>query len=111
MGNCLNPNEQLNIDGFLTSTNGMFRLLMQRDGNLVLYRMVDQQPIWQSGTAGLPSQCALMQTDGNFVVYGPNGALWQSGTAGRAGAGLLMQDDGNLVIYYGQSPVWATNTY
>jgi len=35
---------------------------------------------------------AVMQTDGNFVVYGPHGAIWNTRTNGQAGATLSMQD-------------------
>jgi hypothetical protein len=64
---------------------------------------------------------AVMQTDGNFVVYGPSGATWASGTNGK-GSGpymALMQPDGNLVVYAKSSncssgtactPTWASNT-
>ena len=36
-----------------------------------------------------------MQTDGNFVEYGPSGVVWDSGT-GVAGSHIIMQTDGNL---------------
>jgi surface antigen len=44
---------------------------------------------------------AIMQSDGNFVLYGPSGALWSSKTASAANSGsyIVMQGDGNLVIY------------
>src|SRR5215468_9239908 len=41
---------------------------------------------------------AVMQTDGNFVEYGPSGVVWNSRT-GVAGSHIVMQTDGNLVIY------------
>ena len=41
---------------------------------------------------------AIMQTDGNFVVYGPAGAMWASNTS-TGGSFIAMQTDGNLVIY------------
>ena len=58
---------------------------------------------------------ALMQADGNFVVYGPNGATWASGTNGWPGAYAQMNFDGNFVIYYpdaygGAVPLCATHT-
>lgn len=53
---------------------------------------------------------AIFQTDGNFVVYGPSGAIWQSHTSGR-GHTLAMQSDGNVVIYTAKgSAVWNTRT-
>lgn len=57
---------------------------------------------------------AIMQTDGNFVVYGPAGPTWASNTAGWPGAYAVMQGDGNFVIYYvdayGPFPLCSTRT-
>lgn len=54
---------------------------------------------------------AIMQTDGNFVEYGPSGVVWASHT-GVAGSRIVMQTDGNLVIYTPSgSAVWATATH
>ena len=72
-------------------------LIMQGDGNLVLYQ--GGTPLWASGTSGHPGAYAVMQSDGNLVIYlGPT-ALWSTGTNGHPGAYLSVQDDGNLVIY------------
>ncbi len=96
-------------------------LVMQNDGNLVIYS-AGGLPLWASrgGRTGysedtlhagqslsvgqeLVSQSqayrAIMQGDGNFVVYGPGGATWSSQTAGSGGNEIIMQNDGNLVIY------------
>ncbi|TKV60705.1 curculin domain-containing protein [Nakamurella flava] len=54
---------------------------------------------------------AAMQTDGNFVVYGPKGPLWWTGTNKGASSFVAMQTDGNLVVYSGGAasrPLWAT---
>ena len=62
---------------------------------------------------------AVMQSDGNFVVYVsrhmvPANALWASGTHGK-GVGpykLVMQGDNNLVIYDKRNtPTWASGTH
>lgn len=50
------------------------------------------------------------QSDGNLVLYGPNGVMWSSGTSGRASNILTMQSDGNLVLYDSTSAVWFTGT-
>lgn len=43
---------------------------------------------------------AILQTDGNFVVYNYNTALWDSGTYGNPSINrCVMQTDGNLVLY------------
>lgn len=94
----------------LVSTNGRYRLVLQADGNLVLYRKSDGKSLWASGTNGTAVRQAIMQSDGNFVIYGFNGALWASHTHGRSGCFLVVQDDGNIVIYQPSTPQWATNT-
>ncbi|MER5640307.1 glycoside hydrolase domain-containing protein [Kitasatospora sp. NPDC002227] len=97
-------------------------LVMQHDGNLVLYRKRDGAPLWASGTYGNPGAYAVMQPDGNLVVYrkGGNasagGALWASGTFWSPGAYAAVQDDANLVVYRrgGASPtgaIWASGTW
>lgn len=51
-----------------------------------------------------------MQGDGNFVVYGPSGAIWASYTD-VAGSTITMQADGNLVIYSPSgAAVWSSST-
>ncbi|MFC3690381.1 hypothetical protein [Aquipuribacter hungaricus] len=46
---------------------GGSRLLMQTDGNLVLYR--GSVPLWSSRTQGNPGAFAVLQGDGNLVVH------------------------------------------
>lgn len=54
---------------------------------------------------------AVMQGDGNFVLYRANGSpKWATGTDGRAIGGIIMQGDGNLVMYDPNGPVWASGT-
>ena len=56
------------------------QLIMQDDGNLVLYNSQGAQPenaIWSSGTYGSTNVNAFMQDDGNFVLYTP---VWDTGT-------------------------------
>jgi hypothetical protein len=55
---------------------------------------------------------AVMQSDGNFVLYGAGRVLWNSQTNGRAPGGrIIVQGDGNLVIYRRDGvAVWSTRT-
>jgi hypothetical protein len=96
----------------LWSANRQYRLAMQRDGNLVLY--FHRRALWNAGTAGHPGAHAIMQGDGNFVVYAPRHgpALWDSHTNGHPGATLAVQTDGNVVVYAsdGQA-LWATYAF
>ncbi|MEW1641915.1 D-alanyl-D-alanine carboxypeptidase family protein [Streptomyces sp. NPDC091219] len=96
----------------LQSPDGRYTLIMQTDGNLVLYRGSDPA-LWASGTAGRPGTVAQMQTDGNLVLYAPGHVpIWASSTAGHPGAYLELQNDGNAVIYRdpGHVAVWASRT-
>lgn len=78
--------------------NGQYFLILQADGNLVLYKN-GGNPIWNSGTAGRGVTDALMQDDGNFVLYSNGKPIWATNTAGNGGAIFAFQPDGNLVIY------------
>jgi cell wall-associated NlpC family hydrolase len=63
-------------------------------------------PLWSSNTRGSNSRL-VMQSDGNLVIYSDSGVIFSTGTSGRGGNRLIMQDDGNLVMY-GGGPVWAS---
>jgi streptogrisin D len=109
------------------------RLVMQDDGKLVIYTSGDV-PVWSSGTRTGNTQDtlasgqtlranqyllsasgqyeAVLQADGNFVVYGPMpGAVrWYSSTGSAGDAALVIQTDGNMVEYAGPRAVWNTGT-
>lgn len=70
--NRLYSNEELRQNQEIRSANGQYRLTLQPDGNLVLYRN-GTQALWASGTSGRPeiTRCA-MQIDGNLVLYDNN---------------------------------------
>lgn len=107
----LTANQWLNVNDSLTSTNGDFRLVMQGDGNLVLYRLSDSTALWSTQTQGNAGAEAVMQGDGNLVVYKNGVALWESNTDGYPMSFLNMQNDGNLVIYSSSNnPLWESGT-
>ena len=119
-----------------TGTSGSgARLVMQSDGNLVVYlgdraawsittgiipvrpsgpaELVAGQVLWAGGqlVSADGRFVAALQTDGNFVTYGPgNRVLFATGTGGTAGARLAMQTDGNLVLYGNGGARWQTGT-
>jgi hypothetical protein len=108
----LQPNQQLNVTDQLASNNGRVNLIMQGDGNLVLYRTRFGRALWASNTQGKPVHHVIMQGDGNLVAYSAAGAPdWNTGTYGHPGAWMVLQDDGNLVVYdSANTPLWASNT-
>jgi hypothetical protein len=130
---------RLNVGDSLFSPLGGFRLVLQDDGNLVLYVIDDmripwdaslivyhdvsilgiyQDAIWSSAThlreqdAGPGAYC-VMKDDGNFIIYDEDDKpCFQSGTKGNPGAFLRCQDDGNLVIYTRDNKaIWQSKTY
>jgi hypothetical protein len=92
----------------------------------VTFFLLASSPAWAGDTLtagstlqpgqGLTSQTgeyiAIMQSDGNFVVYKGSGtATWSTNTEGNPGAWLNMQSDGNLVVYSsGGTALWNSQT-
>ncbi|HUA50101.1 MAG TPA: hypothetical protein VMA77_33020 [Solirubrobacteraceae bacterium] len=106
----MEPGDVLHPGWSIYSPSEQLQLIMQADGNLVLYDGAGK-PLWASNTDHHPGAYAVMQSDGNFVVYPPTGhALWASGTDHHSGAYLSLQSDGNLVVYEGSTALWATKT-
>jgi hypothetical protein len=106
----LTANQELTSNQSLASCNGDYTLIMQGDGNLVLYQ--GSTALWASGTVGSGADEAIMQGDGNFVLYTSSGsAVWASNTPGNAGAYLDVQNDANVVIYSASgAALWSTGT-
>jgi hypothetical protein len=90
---CLSATQQYKVPVFSSGTDGSGAqsLIMQPDGNLVIYKTGPFPPfnpkdaVWSSGTFGHDNQNAFLrvQDDGNLVIYRQdNGApIWQSGTS------------------------------
>ncbi len=97
--NFLAPNQALWPGQSIQSANGSYKLVMQADGNLVMYRP-NGTTRWWTRVKGEPGAYAVMQWDGNFVQYSPKqAAIWNTGTYGSFLSTLVIQNDGNLVIY------------
>lgn len=94
----------------LASCDGRFALRIESDGNLKLQQ--GSMQLWTTDTGGQRGHYAVMQADGNFVLYdAQNGALWTSDTFGFEGAYARVQNDGNFVVYEAAGlPIWATDT-
>lgn len=110
---------------YLTSSNGQYQLILQADGNLVMYGP-GHSVIWHTQTngTGQPPFRLVAQADRNMVLYhtpsdAGNPALWTTHTgvgADRAGCFLILQDDRNLVLYEpnhdgGHEAIWQSHTF
>ncbi|KAM9987746.1 hypothetical protein ACTFIZ_003106 [Dictyostelium cf. discoideum] len=87
-----------------------YKLIMQNDGNLVLYigtlkSQSDQYSLWSSGTycKGQGPYRLCMQGDGNLVIYDSKDiATWSTGTNGQGVRGhysMKLRSSGQIVVY------------
>ncbi|HEX8936323.1 MAG TPA: LysM peptidoglycan-binding domain-containing protein [Pseudonocardiaceae bacterium] len=115
----LRAGESLGIDQKLTSSNGKYTLIMQGDGNLVLYTE-SNAPVWATRTQSSGAVRASLQDDGNLVLYTKEEerrfrrdvpvAVWASKTSGEK-VRLVLQDDRDLVIYTADGrALWSSGT-
>ncbi|OWA54378.1 hypothetical protein BV898_18782 [Hypsibius exemplaris] len=99
----LGPGDSLGVGESIWSPNRTANLLVQADGNLVVYRQCDCQVIWDSKTNSNYSRVRplRMRADGNLVIYDiEDTVIWASGTNEKrfAGARLRLEDTGSLCI-------------
>jgi hypothetical protein len=96
---------------YFFSCNYNAYLLMQGNGDLVLYETATGRQLWHSGTAGWGGSYAEMLPNGDFVVMSASSIpIWGTGTF-WGGSYTAVQADGNLVVYSPTGyPLWQTGT-
>lgn len=112
-------NVSLYANSAIYSTTGVYKLIFQVDGNLVLYKN-GSQVIWAVNVQNcIPTPNvavrARFETDGNLSIYyalqnNPTQefSVWSTNTQGHPNSRLIVQNDGNVVIYdSNNSVVWA----
>lgn len=108
----LDAGQSMHAGDTITSTGGRYQLIMQKEGNLVLYdartNPAHPAPVWASPTDGNPGARADMQKEGNLVIYNAaNKPVWTTPTDKNPGASLRIGDDGHLAIVGpGGNTVW-----
>jgi len=94
----LGEGRTLGANSKLMSMDERYSLIMQGDGNLVLYG--PEGALWATSTVGVSNPRLVMQSDSNLVLYGgDNSARWATGNTTFKGASLVVQNDGNIVVY------------
>ncbi len=95
----LDPDERMKVGQTVLACNEKFGLVVQNDGDLVVYSSAGQA-VWRTRTYATGASFAHMQLDGNFVLRDSAGkALWSTGTAGHPFSALWVEDDGTLSIH------------
>ena len=106
----LSINTQLNSDEYLASANGLYRLYLQGDGNVVLRDWTTRDSLFSTGTHGSGATRLRLQDDGNLVLRTAEGdSVWSSKTHGSGATILQLENSGALVLYAGTSKVWQVN--
>lgn len=107
-GNYPGTSEQ--ISNVLLSDGKKDQLILQPDGNLVIYCIscYPSKAIWSSQTKGKDGHTLFFQTDGDLVLRNSKGKMiWHSNViskcAGSEKAYFTLQDDGNLVMLYNEA--------
>ena len=95
----LNSGEQGSPGEQMVSPNRQYRLIMQSDGNLVIYDAANT-PLWNTGTEGSSGTVFRVNPDGNPVVVRPgNIPVCTFDINGRGHAvRVVLQNDSNLVV-------------
>ncbi|MBN9420140.1 hypothetical protein ABS71_01825 [bacterium SCN 62-11] len=107
--NFLKSGESLGSGKYLDSDNRLFRLMVQGDGNCVVYRTLSDRPEvnWETGAAQLGCSLKLRRTGLLEVVNGDDRSFWHSSYEGMVGAyRLRLQDDGDLVVELQRGSDW-----
>ncbi|MET9698958.1 hypothetical protein ABZY31_18795 [Streptomyces sp. NPDC006529] len=118
----IRPGQRLESGARLADLVSAAELVMQGDGNLVLYALGTpggyKLPLWNSGTYGNPGAYATMQEDGNFVIYKQGGGaqtgggIWHTATYGSGTGTVRASLLGGAFVVEGRNPgpYWSTGS-
>jgi surface antigen len=105
----LRAHEQLHATQFLRSSDLRYQLIMQRDGDLAIYDTKDGSLRWDTGTDQPNSRVVMGPGGSLTVYGPQDRELWSTRTSGLPGAYAILQTDGNLVIYQKGVARWASD--
>jgi hypothetical protein len=116
----MKPSAVMSKGQFRVSPNNKYELVLQMDGNLVLFKKdwgnsssEKAVKLWSSYTAGKNVDRVVMEPNGNLVIYPSpiarqkcpdlqtcDNSIWQTRTNGNPQSHLKVQDNGQVVISY-----------
>ncbi len=111
-GNTLSVGDSLRTGEFLTSANGIYQLMLQANGNLVLRDSRSNAPadnrLWRTYTGDEAADRLELMPNGNLVLWDGRGAkLWESDTRNSKADRLVLTNSGNLVLSRGDETLWS----
>ncbi|MHB8506005.1 MAG: GH25 family lysozyme, partial [Acidimicrobiales bacterium] len=110
LGTTLPPGRVMVGGEQLVAAGGRYRVVMQRDGNLVLYGP-SRRALWAAGTAGDRGARLVMSAGGDLVVLDGGHQAWTSRTAGRGRSYAVVLSNGNFAVHrYGGGATWSSGT-
>lgn len=90
----------------LESRNQAYRLVVEKDGNCVVYR-ANGDSSWETGTGGKDCRLVLERTGLLQVENAEQRSLWHSSYEGMIGSyRLSLQDDGDLIVEQQRGSDW-----
>ena len=90
----------------LESSNHLYRLVVENDGNCVVYRG-NGDSSWETGTGGKGCRLVLERTGLLQVENAEQRSLWHSSYEGMVGSyRLSLQDDGDLIVEQQRGADW-----
>ncbi len=101
--------QELTSNDQLISSNNKYKMVMQSDGNLVVYNIKSNHSKWESGTSGHAGAYATLRNDGNLVIYNQNAKLiWQTNTIGFQNDIMTLSNAGYIILGNKNHKVWTT---
>ena len=111
-------NETLDQCNYIADNNKNFMLILQSDGNLVLYDIKNALMIWKANVKIISTvatttkyQMKVNTSDGLCIIDSNNNKVWSLGLSNNGIKTLKLESNRNLVLYdTNNNPLWATNT-
>lgn len=109
LDNMIRKGQKIEEESPIFSPNKESKLILQKDGNLVLYGK--ERVLWASNTdnKGHAPRHLIFQTDGNVVIYDKlNKPLWATNTCGKDSEKMVVDDDRVKLLSSSNQVLWAS---
>lgn len=108
--NMFKKGQKIEEENPIFSPNKESKLILQRDGNLVLYGK--DRVLWASNTdnKGESPRFLIIQNDGNVVLYDKhNKPFWHTNTCGKKSEKMVVENDKVRLLDSSDNTIWTSN--